>query len=81
MYNLDNTSIYNNSYELSSTTFKNHNKKNKNKDGYNVKPANISNFIEYNKSINNINNPHHKNYNKTKSNKDSVCNKCGKKAI
>jgi len=66
MSNLDNTSIDNHSSELSSTNFKNHNKKNKNKDGYNVKPTNISNSIEYNKSINNINNPHHKNYNKTK---------------
>ena len=49
MSNLDNTSIDNHSSALSSTNFKNHNKKNKNKDCYNVKPTNISNYIEYNK--------------------------------
>jgi len=60
MSNLDNTSIDNHSSELLYTNFKNHNKKNKNKYCYNVKPTIISNYIEYNKSINNINNPHHK---------------------
>ena len=45
MSNLDNNYIDNHSSSLSSTNFKNHNKKKKNKDCYNVKPTNISNWI------------------------------------
>ena len=80
MSNLDNTSIDNHSSALSSTKFNNNNKKNKSKINSKVNSKNTNNSLEYNKSINNINTPHLKHYNKTKSNKDSVCNKCGKKA-
>ena len=79
MSNLDNTSIDNHSSALSSTNFKNNNKKSKSKINSKVNSKNTNNSLEYNKSINNINTPHLKHYNKTKSNKDSVCNKCGKK--
>ena len=73
MSNLDNNSIDNHSSALSSTNFKNNKSKSK------INSKNTNNSLEYNKSINNINTPHLKHYNKTKSNKDSVFNKCGKK--
>ena len=60
--NLDNTSIDNHSSALLSTNFKNNNKKNKSKINSKVNYKNTNNSLEYNKSINNINTPHHKHY-------------------
>ena len=70
MSNLDNTSIDNHSSVLKSTTFKKINKKNKIKNSSKVNYKNVNDSLEYNKSNNNINTPHLKHYNKTKSNKD-----------
>ena len=69
MSNLDNTSIDNHSSALSSTNFKNNNKKSKSKINSKVNSKNVNDSLEYNKSINNINTPHLKHYNKTKSKK------------